>query len=290
MCQVEPVTWTTNSLAETNPIRFMASSPIEPPKILSFNTQHNDIHLTDHENRTNCQMFLALDTESSWLDLVGEYATFLSFVYQNRYKNRLVLSDQVRTSLTEFFPNITLPGISELPCHFEPFEELNISLGNQTFETETKQFKKKNLLIKTQTKKFSLILNHRKVLRYELQFHAQHDEVVRRSLLRVDRNMPMISKDRPRVFVGVQIKRLDVDLKTEWLSTKEYYFKAMEVLRARYGRNCVFIIIADDPVWAHAVFSSFSDVVFSDQIAREHVPPHLFDFILLTKCNHTIIR
>ncbi|TRY72085.1 hypothetical protein TCAL_09954 [Tigriopus californicus] len=263
---------------------------MDAPKILNMNLW-NELENAIADNRTECRQYLALTSDSSWLDLMTEYATFLSFVYQKQYKGYLVVSDQVRNRLIQFFPNVSLPGISDLPCHFEPVEVVkDISMTNDTFDRVTaKSRRAANLVLENQPGKFSVILVHRKVMRYEFQFHATYDQVVKRSLHIVDRNRPMISKDRPRVFVGVQIKRLDVNSNEEWLSSKEYYFKAMEMFRARYGRNCVFILSSDDLLWAHNCFSELSDVVFTDQIAKEHVPAKIFDFMVLTQCNHTIV-
>ena len=66
----------------------------------------------------------------------------------------------------------------------------------------------------------------------------------------------------------------------------------MDRMRADYGHRTVFLMASDSPNWAKRYFGSFKDVFLlaNYQRSRSGIEPAIFDFAVLSRCNHSIIR
>ena len=71
----------------------------------------------------------------------------------------------------------------------------------------------------------------------------------------------------------------------------EYFTKAMGVFIEDFGGHVAFVMASDSPNWARRYFGHRSDVhILANYKKRLKVEPAVFDFAVLTRCNHSIIR
>lgn len=267
------------------------------------------------DQRPECQSYVSVYSSWGWGNQLLEIFTAIATALQ-LHKRNLVLSDFVLTRLSGTFPRLRcIPRYSEVGTspihqvtlynhlHFQaPCQMSKYVIGTpwppELFNATT------NVVVRRFAENGRKVAKFRKEILYFFAFNASLSTMIRKVYERVklDRCVKMGwhwdrsrgSCDTPLHMIGIQVRRTDYVFHHRGLGgvmvTQWYFFKAMDVMRMRFGRGCVFIVATDEPLWVYEHFGSFPDVYYTTDFRDPNVKSYIFDFAAVALSDHAITR
>ncbi|TRY64192.1 hypothetical protein TCAL_15177 [Tigriopus californicus] len=250
-------------------------------------------NLEDIEPYPKCTHVLTLLPGGRWANTVMEYGSLYGVIKDHEgFRIKPVLNDEMKTNLTEVFPNLSIPSFSEMGCSdkdlpFVTTEQVKAGFLKEKWEHPILSLPKYWL----RDKYFIPAIDDLK--QNEFQFHPRLVQYVERGLQSAKEDF---LKTRPGldqvIFVGLHVRRTDyaryIKKHNGTAVTEHYFYKAMKMVRDKFGPSVVFVSATDDPKWTKSKFSKFPDVYFSSKMQMGKIDPVHFDFALLSHCNHSI--
>ncbi|XP_059094053.1 galactoside alpha-(1,2)-fucosyltransferase 1-like isoform X2 [Tigriopus californicus] len=240
-----------------------------------------------------CSHILTLRMGGRWANLVMEYASLYGVIMDNKgFGIKPVLNDIMKAKLQVMFPNLSIPSFKEMGCsdkdlRYVTSEQVSAGILQQKWNHLTL-----SLPIYWLRKRYiKPVIDDLK--QNDFRFDLKIVHYVQKGLQGVKEDF---LKNRPKlnqaIFVGLHVRRTDYPryLKTHngTAVTENYFYKALDMFRDKFGSSVVFVSATDDQKWVEAKFSKFSDVYFSSKMDTGKIDPVHFDFALLSHCNHSI--
>ncbi|TRY76419.1 hypothetical protein TCAL_15946, partial [Tigriopus californicus] len=245
-----------------------------------------------NDQRPQCEGYISADSSWGWGNQISELFSVFGYAIMYDMKN-IMLKAEVRDRFGKVFPAMkAIPAYDELPCKIDNYVEVPLKKGlkfNHTLNLVSKQFAHDNRIGFT----------FRKEILQLFDFAENIKEVIRNTKARIkatQRQRMGLKTALPITLVGIQCRRTDYINHIVFFGglsvTEYYYYKAMDIMRTKFGPNIAFVIASDDLLWIREKFGHYSqDVYFAvDYYQDVGGESFVFDFALLASLDHIIIR
>lgn len=269
--------------------------PRPSPGYLQSKRSEDSKNLDFLEPYPKCSHVLTLLPGGRWANVVMEYGALYGVIKDHEgFQIKPVLNDEMKTNLSEVFPNLSIPSFSEMGCSdkdlpFVTTEQVKAGFLKEEWEDPIISLPKYWL----RDKYLIPVIDDLK--QNDFQFNPKIVYYVQEGLRSVKEDF---LKSHPElddvIFVGLHVRRTDyaryIKKHNGKAVTENYFYKAMKMVREKFGPSVVFVSATDDPKWSKSKFSKFPDVYFSTKMDMGKIDPVHFDFALLSHCNHSIFR
>lgn len=259
-------------------------------KLAVWNTTKVPRYWDYRDQRPQCEGYISVFNSWGWGNQLSELLTFFGYAIEFDMKN-LLLSGLVRDRFARVFPAFkVIPSYDEVPCQMSQYLQVPLPAKIQFNRTL-------NMLSKKFAENMNLSLTYRKEILQVFEFNDIIKEVIKRVKSKIEeahRRKMGLTDVTSTTIVAIHCRRTDYTNHLRFyysLAVTEYYFyKAMDIMRLKYGPNVAFVVATDELLWAKEKFGySFDDVYFSndfyEKVSKEGF---IFDFALLSSMDHII--